>query len=494
MERVSGLDASFLAFETPTMMLHVSAVMVFDPSDDGGDAETPFFERVRRLVERRLPLVPPLRRRAVRVPFGLHHPVWVDDPHFELEAHLRRASLPTPGGPRELAQLVADIAARPLDDRRPLWEMHVVEGLESGHVALVAKLHHAIIDGTSGAELLAAFFDVGPAEREALQPAEPWCPRMLPSDGDLLAGALSSLVHQPERAVSAVRRTMGAVRDLAERNRRLREEDDTEPPPAPFRAPRTSLNGALSSQRRFGFAHVPLGDLRAVGHVFGATVNDVVLAAVSGALRRRLVDGGELPDNPLVAIVPISTRAGTDSGELGNRVHAMLVSLATTEADPVVRLRAIAAGSRLAKEQASVLSEDLVRQWAQLAVPAVATRLARLATNLRIFDRLPAPANVLVSNIVGPEIPLWCAGARLVALYPVGPLAEGVGLNVTVISYAETLYLGLLGCRSLVPDLDQVVHHLTDAFAELVKMAVRSGAGGRENAGSHHPGPRARGG
>jgi diacylglycerol O-acyltransferase / wax synthase len=474
-ERLSGLDASFLAMETPTMKLHVSAVMIFEPSGPTVDGPAMSFERVRQVVEERLHLVPPLRRRAVRVPFGLHHPVWVEDPDFDLDFHVRRAGVPAPGGPHELAAFVSDVVSRPLDLDRPLWEIHFVEGLESGHFALVTKLHHATIDGASGAEALAAFFDLGPEPRSVPAPARPWQPDELPNERDLVAGALSSLTRQPERAASAVRRTVGAARGLAERNRRLREEEGLDPPPAPFSAPRTSLNGAISAHRRFAFLQAPLEDVQTVRRAFGGTVNDVVLASVAGALRRLLTERGEVLDDPLVAMVPMSTRVPADAGLLGNKVHAMLVSLATTVADPVERLRVISAGTGLAKEQARVLSEDLLREWAQLAVPALSSRLARLAGNLRLFDHVPALFNVLVSNIPGPDIPLWCAGARLVALYPVGPLADGVGLNVTVISYSGTLYVGILGCRSLVPEVDHVAHLLSDALGELVKVAVRTG-------------------
>jgi WS/DGAT/MGAT family acyltransferase len=475
MERLSGLDAGFLAMETATMRLNVSAVMVFEPPVPTEDETELPFDRVRRLVGERLHLVPPLRRRVVRVPFGLHHPVWVEDPDFDLDFHVRRASVPAPGGPNELSAFVGEVAGRPLDLDRPLWEMHVVEGLESGHFAVVTKLHHATIDGASGAEILAAFFDLGPEPRLVLPPAQPWQPDDLPSEWDLITGALSSLTRQPERAVSALCRTVGAVHSLAERNRRLREEDGIDPPPAPFSAPRTSLNGAISAHRRFAFFHAPLDDVQTIRHAFGGTVNDVVLACVGGALRRVLAERGDVLDDPLVALVPMSTRSPADAGVLGNKVHAMLVSLATSVADPVERLRVISSGTRLAKEQARVLSEDLLREWAQLAVPALSSRLARLAGNLRLFDHVPALFNVLVSNIPGPDVPLWCAGARLVALYPVGPLADGVGLNVTVISYTGTLYVGVLGCRGLVPEVDHVAHHLSDAVGELLKVAVRNG-------------------
>ncbi|HUY21221.1 MAG TPA: wax ester/triacylglycerol synthase family O-acyltransferase [Acidimicrobiales bacterium] len=477
MERLSGMDAAFLALETDTMHMHVAAVMVFDPSspEDGHDLPPLHVDRLRALVDERIHLVPPLRRRVVRVPFGLHHPVSVDDPHFELEHHLRRASLPAPGGPGELGAFVADVVGRPLDQHAPLWEMHLVEGLESGYVAVVPKVHHSLFDGASGAEVLAAFLDAGPVPRAVPPPLRPWRPEAIPSEAELVGSAMSSLARQPERAAGALRRTVGAFRDLAERNRRLREEDDIEPPPAPFRAPRTSINGAISPHRRFAFAQMPLEELRTVRHAFGGTLNDVVLAAVAGALRRLLAERGERLQDPLVAMVPMSVRQESERGALGNRVSAMLVSLATSVADPVERFTTIASGTRLAKDQARVISEELFRGWAQLAFPALSSRIARLAGNLRVFDHVPPLFNVLVSNVAGPTVPLWCAGARLVGLYPVGPLIEGVGLNVTVASYEDTLYVGILGCRELVPEVVHFGDHLADAFAELVKAAVRTG-------------------
>lgn len=485
MQRLSGLDAAFLALETPAMHMHVSAVMVFEPPDEAetrGEPPAFHFDRMRDVFEERIHLVPALRRRAMRVPFGVNHPVWVDDPAFELDFHLRRASLPAPGGPNELTEFVAEVVARPLEQSRPLWEMHLVEGLESGHLAVVPKLHHAMIDGVSGAEVMAAFLDPEPGITRPT--ADPGHRRRenLPSDPELLAWAMSSLIRQPERAFGAIKKTYGAVRELSERNRRLREEQEKLPPPAPFKAPRTSLNGSISPHRRYAFLQVPLEDLRYVRRVFGGTVNDVVLAAVAGALRRLLAERGERIDEPLVGMVPISVRDAPASepgegigGSVHNKVSAMLVSLATSVQDPVERLGAIAEGTRLAKEQARVLSDELIGGWAQLAFPALSSRLARLAGNLRVFDHLRPLFNVVVSNITGPPVPLWCAGSKLVAAYPVGPIVEGVGLNVTVMSYMGSLYVGLLGCRELVPEVEHLAHLLTDSVDELVKAAQRTG-------------------
>jgi WS/DGAT/MGAT family acyltransferase len=500
MERMSGLDAAFLALETPTTHMCVSVLIVLELPEgaDGAQAPGAHFDRIRQVVSDRLHLVPGLRRRAVHVPFGLGHPVWAEDPGFDLDFHLRRASLPSPGGPNELAAFVADVVSRPLEPNRPLWEMHVVEGLGPGHLAVLAKLHHAMIDGISGLEVMATFLDPGPMTSAVPSPDRLAHMLRVPSGAELLAWAVPALVRQPQRALGALHTTLGAVRGLVEHNRRLRKED-VDPPPAPFRAPRTSLNGAISSRRRFAFLQVPLEEVRAVKRTFGGTVNDVVLAAVGGALRRLLAERGEQLEDSLVAMVPISLRvaspmamSGGNGGvsafgnggvsalgnggvsALGNKVTSMLVSLGTSIADPVERLGTIARGTRLAKEQARLFSEGFVEGWAQLTLPALSTRAARLAGNLRLFDYLPPLFNVTVSNVTGPTIPLWCAGAKLVAVYPAGPIAEGVGLNVTVISYMGTLYIGLVGCRELVPEVEHLALLLSDSVSELVKAARRN--------------------
>jgi diacylglycerol O-acyltransferase / wax synthase len=476
-ERLSGLDAGFLAMETDRMHMHVSAVMVFEPPESSiADTPAAHFDRLHQVVEERLHLVPLMRRRVVRVPFGLHHPMWVEDPHFDLDFHLRRASLPAPGGPRELAEFVADLSGRALDLNRPLWEMHMVEGLESGHIAVVSKMHHAAMDGAAGADTVATFLDLGPEPRLVTPPPRPWRSEPVPSEAELIASALTSLTRQPEKVAGTARNTFDALRSLAERNRRMREEDDVNPPPALFSAPRTSLNGVISPQRRFAFLQGQLDELRTVKQTFGGTINDVVLAAVAGALRRLMAERGEDLDESLVAMVPISLRTEEDRGTHGNKLSAMLVSLATAVADPVERLAVVARSSRLAKGQSGVLSGDLMQRWAQMALPAFSSRVARVAGNLRLFDHIRPLFNVVVSNVPGPEIPLWCAGGRLVALYPVGPIIDGVGLNITVFSYLGSMYFGILGCRELVPEVDHLAELLADSLAELVKAALRTGS------------------
>jgi len=485
--RLAGLDGAFLALESPTTHLHIMGAMVFDPAEVPGGIG---FARIRSLVAERLPLVPPFRMRMVEVPFGLQHPTLVEDPGFDLDYHVRRASLPSPGGTAELTALVADLAARPLDRTRPLWEFHVVEGLEGGRFALVSKVHHAIVDGVSGAEVLAAFVDPTPdpthrrpfaADAVARRPRRtggpepappdggPWTPPGLPGDLERIRGSLGALPGQFDAAARTIVRTVQTARTLAARRRDL-----TGPlPPAPFQAPRTSINGAISAHRRVAFADLPLDGVRRVAAVFGGTANDVVLAVTSGALRVLFAGRAEAPDSSLVALVPVSVRTTEERGALGNRVSAMLVSLATGVDDPVARLGRIRQGTADAKEQCRSVGPDVYSAWADAAFPAVATRLARLVTNLRVFDHVAPLFNLVVSNVPGPDVPLFLAGARMTSLHPIGPILEGVGVNVTVFSYLDSVHVGVQACRDLVPDVDVLARAMEEALDELVAEADR---------------------
>lgn len=494
MERLTGLDGAFLALESPTTHLHILGAMVFDPSEVPGGLG---FRQIRAWVGDRVPLVPPFRMRMVEVPFGLRHPAFVEDPAFDLDFHVRRAGLPGPGGRDEFTALVADIASRPLDRRRPLWEFHVVEGLEHGHIGLVSKVHHAIIDGVSGAEVLAAFFDVTPdptprplfgghpGRRRPDASVDPeggtegtpgrdrseaeWAPPPLPGELDQVRDALCALPTQLEAVARTVTRTVRTARVLADRNR----ERTGVLPPSLFEAPRTSINRAISPQRRVAFADLPLGDIRRISEVLGGTTNDVVLTVTAGALRGFFAGRDEYPDSSLVALVPVSVRTEEERSSLGNRVSGMLVSLATGVSDPVARLGRIRDGMGMAKEQNRDIDPEVFSSWAEAAFPAVATRVSRLVTNFRLFDRVAPLFNLIVSNVPGPGIPLYLAGARLVSLYPLGPIVEGMGLNVTVFSYRDTVHVGVQGCWDLVPEIEDLARGMEDALAELLEEARR---------------------
>jgi diacylglycerol O-acyltransferase len=465
MQRLTGLDATFLYLETPNNHMHVASTAVFDPSTIPGGYS---FEKVRGLVEDRLPLLPPFRRRLVEIPFQIHHPLWIEDPDFDLDYHVRRAALPAPGGDRELAEFAAEAMSRPLDRKRPLWEMYVVEGLENGMIAIVTKTHHAAIDGVSGAELTVNLLDLQ-AEPTPVDPAlaEGWKPDREPTDVELVAFAVNSLIRQPLKAVKSARRTM----ELALRLRRRNREPGVNPPPAPLSAPRTSLNGAITPHRRFAFTQVTLDDVKQVKNALGGTVNDVVLALCAGALRQYLQDEGELPDKSLVAMVPVSVRTEDQKGAMGNRVSSMLVALATDVADPVERLRVISEGTKHAKDQEKAIGAEFLTDWAEFAAPAVAARAARLYSSMRLADRHNPFFNVTISNVPGPNIPLYSAGARMVAMYPMGPIADGGGLNITVMSYMGTMFFGLIACRETVPKVANIAHYLNDSLEELKKAA-----------------------
>ena len=468
MRRLTGLDAVFLYMETPTNHMHVGSTAVFDPATVPGGYS---FQKVKDVIAERLHLLPPFRRRLVSIPFELHHPLWIEDPDFDLDYHVRRAGLPKPGGLDELAELAGDFMARPLDRSRPLWEMVVVEGLEHDHIAMLAKVHHAAIDGVSGAELMVNLLDFTAEPRAVDPPEEEWRPDRVPGELERLAYAWASLARQPFRAARAARRTAEAALNIRRRNR----APGTVTPPAPFAAPRTSLNGSITAHRRVALTSVSLDDVKHVKNTFGTTVNDVVMALCAGALRHYLDDRGELPDDPLVAFVPISVRADNEKGAMGNRVAGMFTSLATNIDDPVARLRAINEITCSAKEQQDAIGADTLTDWAEFAAPALAARAARLYSRTNMADRHRPVFNVTISNVPGPSFPLYSAGARLLAYYPHGPIVEGGGLNITVMSYMGSMDFGLVACRETVPGVWDIAHGLGDALDELTKAAAAAG-------------------
>ncbi len=464
MKRLSGLDATFLYLETPSSPMHVSGIFVADPTSAPGGFS---FDAYRQMVADRLHMAPPWRRRLVEVPFGIHHPLWIEDPDFDLDFHVRRAALPAPGGRAELAQFAAEFHAIPLDRSRPLWLLYIVEGLEGGRVALVSKTHHAAIDGVSGAEIVVNLLDMSP-EVQPHEPDEAWQSDRVPTDAELVAYALRSLARQPLAAVKAAQRTVEMTLNLRRRNR----HPDVEPPPAPFAAPKTSINTPITPHRRFAMADVSLNDVKKVKNAFGCTVNDVVIALCAGALRKHFESHDEVIDTDLVAMVPISVRTEDDKGEMGNKVSAMLTSLATTIDDAGQRLEAIVAGTRRAKEQEKAIPADTLSDWTEFMAPAVAARAARLYSAMRVADKVRPLFNVVISNVPGPSFPLYTCGAELEAMYPMGPITDGVGLNITIFSYRGSIHFGLVACRESVPDVDHMSDNLQDSLDELVKAAA----------------------
>ncbi|HLW17312.1 MAG TPA: wax ester/triacylglycerol synthase family O-acyltransferase [Actinomycetota bacterium] len=458
MERLSGLDAGFLYMETPNAHMHTLKIAVIDPSDS-----TPrySFQAVKDVLASRIHLLPPFRRRIVEVPWRLHHPVWIEDPNFDIDYHVRRVGCPAPGGPREFCEMISDVASRPLDREHPLWEIWVVEGLEDGRVGFVAKMHHTIADGLAAAALLANVMQTVPE-----QPSEtsPWKPEAIPSNKTLLFDAVADIGKDLRDLPNLLKRTFEAMTALR-RNRR----DAVVKTPLPFSTAKTSFNAALTPHRTFAMTTLSLADVKAVRSAFGVTVNDVVLAVCAGALRRYLTDRAELPSKPLVAGVPTSTSTEPRLG--GNRVSNMFVTLRTDLDDPIARLKEIQAQTKAAKVVHNILGTEMLADWSQQTPPRPFAWFMRLYSRRGWASRHRPPINLVVSNVPGPPQPLEIVGARLETLSSVGPILEGIGLNITVWSYVGAMNFGIVACREHMPDIWSLADALRDSLVELRKAA-----------------------
>ncbi|MGI9601888.1 MAG: WS/DGAT/MGAT family O-acyltransferase [Acidimicrobiales bacterium] len=480
MQQLTGLDTSFLNMESASTYGHVCGLAVFDPSSV---ATTVTFDDVKALIAERIHLLPPYRRRLVEVPFGIDHPHWIEDPDFDLDFHVRHIGLPAPGDRHQLAAQVARIVARPLDRRRPLWELYVIEGLEDGLTAQLTKIHHSAIDGVSGAEILANLLDVQAEPRVVDPPEVAWQPEDEPSQYQMLFRGLVSVAGTPRKGFRLGRDAVRNLPALADSmgmgelpgTSQFRQLTGRKPPEmlseATTSAPRTSFNNAISPHRSFAFGSVSLDTVKQIKTTFDVTVNDVVMALCSGALRRYLERRDELPDDPLIAMVPVSVRTEDQAGTYGNQVASMTASLHTQLADPVERLAAIHQSMKIAKEKHQALPANLLQDFAEFAPPAVAARAARVIARAARTDWMNLPFNVVVSNVPGPQFALYCMGAELVANYPVSAINDGVGLNMTVQSYNGSLDFGLVGCAELVPDIWDIMADLHATLDELVAEA-----------------------
>lgn len=475
MQQLTGLDAAFLAMETSSVYGHVGSVCVLDPSTS---PEPLTLERLQRLISTRLHLVPPFRRRLAEVPFGFDQPYWIEDPDFDIEFHVRELALPAPGDDKQLAEQAARLHARQLDRRRPLWELYLISGLSGGRMAIYTKVHHAAIDGVSGNDILAAVLDLAPEGRDLGEVPE-WECDQAPSPVGLLARSAVSLAGHPVRAAKLTAQLARSLPGLAvsparpnvplvERFLPPRRNASAILSQTGLRAPRTPFNRPVGPHRRWAFCTVAIKDVKDVKNAAGATVNDVVMALCAGALRRWLVDHDALPDGPLVAAVPVSVRTEQQKGQGGNRVSTMTAPLPTHLSEPDERLAHCHEAMRAAKEQHGALPADLLSDVTQFAMPALAGQAARMAARLRLVEWL-SPFNLIISNVPGPNLPLYYAGARLLSYYPLSAIADGQGLNITVMSYEEGMHFGLVADRDLVPDLDRLAGYLVDELDDLKK-------------------------
>lgn len=469
MDRLSGLDASFLYLETPAQLMHVCGVMVLDPST----MPTPYsFASFQAGVEERVRDVPEFTRKLRRVPLGLDHPIWVRDQRFDIERHIHRLAVPSPGGYAELTSLVAHLAGLPLDRSRPLWEMAVIEGYRDGgdeKVVVFLKMHHSTVDGVSGNNLLAHLCSL-----EADAP--PLTPEARPHERDatsreLFGRAVLSRAALPVHVAKILAPTVGGVASTIGRARAGTAMA------APLTAPRTSFNGTITGHRSVALADLPLDDVRAVKKATGTTVNDVVLAIAGGALRAYLDERGELPDTSLIASVPVSVHETSRRAHGANKVSSLFARLGTDVEDPLERLEAMAVSNRQAKEHHQAISADSLQDWAEFAAPRTFGLAVRAYAGFRLAEKHPPAINLVISNVPGPPLPIYFLGGRVDALYPLGPVFHGAGLNITVVSNNGTVHVGVIACRESMPDADALVRHFPDELARLRETVAAAEAG-----------------
>jgi diacylglycerol O-acyltransferase / wax synthase len=455
-ERLSSLDASFLYLETPAMHMHVAGVSVFAPRDDGPLT----YEDVAQVAEARLHLAPRLRQRVLRVPANLARPLWVDDERFDLDFHLCRAAIPSPGGRLQLERAIGRVLSRPLDRSKPLWELYVFEGLSEGRTAVLLKMHHALADGISGMLIASALFDLAPDADLGPPPKQPWQPEPAPGTAELAADAVEDLLlhpmealvriaEAPRHAAAVIGQTLDGLRSIAGMGA---------PPTGPF-------DVHIGPNRRFATAEVAFERIRAVKNALGGTVNDVVLAAVAGGLHDLLHARSEPTRGRMLRVmVPVSVRSKAEQGDVGNRVAPAFIDIPVGGTTPAARLRRVRAATRELKESAQAVSADSIIGLGAFAPPAIHAMAARMVSRGRWF-------NLVVSNVPAPQVPLYMGGAKLLASYPSMPLGETSGLSVACTSLGGTMAFGLTADWDALPDIEVLARGIERAVGELEKAA-----------------------
>jgi diacylglycerol O-acyltransferase / wax synthase len=456
-DRLTGLDSSFLHLERDGTQMHVASTTLFE-------GPAPPYVEFRDHIESRLHLVPRFRQKVRFVPFGQGRPVWVDDPHLNLAYHVRHTSLPEPGSEQQLRTLAARIFSEQLDRSKPLWEIWLVEGLKGGRFAIVGKTHHAMVDGVSGVDITTVLFDIEQDPADTPRALERWIPEPEPNRAQLLAEALLERTINPREIVRGVRRIVRGPR------RALRKATDMALAAGSFAwtgiaAPRSPFNFEVGTHRRFAWVRASLADMKQVKNELGGTVNDVILAAVAGALGRYMRSRGQSTEGlELRAMVPVSVRTAEERGALGNRVTSMMAPLPVWCEDPKRRLELVRQSMGDLKQSKQAMGATLLTQLADFAPPTIAGQAARLQSRQRFF-------NLVVTNIPGPQFPLYLMGRRMERVFPMVPLAKNQGVCIGVMSYDGQVNFGLIGDYDGMPDLEDLAQDLEDSITELIEAA-----------------------
>ena len=483
MRQLTSLDAQFLALENERTSGHVGSIAIYDPSTAPGGEVT--LEDLKRMIGERIHLLTPFRWRLVTVPFSLDHPFWAEEGEVDLDYHVRELALPAPGDMRQLTEQTARIFERGLDRDHPLWEIYLIQGLQDGRIAMLTKVHHSALDGLSGAEILVTLLDLEPTGREIPPPEPGRAPDPVPGRPELLA---RGLLAAPRRSLRALRsmpstlpnldlvptlRSVPGVNAIAGTARRVSGAipgHDDEVPVDRLLAPRTSLNRRISAHRRIALTTVSLSEVKRIKNHFGVTVNDTIVAITAAALRSWLLEHDELPDEPLLAMVPVSVRLPEEFGTYGNRVSMMVVPIPTNEPDPEVRIRRAHEDLDTAKARHRMTPRMLMEEANEGIPPVLLGRTARALLRVAGSGQLNPPLNVVISNVPGSPVPLYCAGALLEANYPLSVITDGMGVNLTIISYRDRIDFGIIGDREEIPDVWFLADAVQEAFGELAAL------------------------
>ena len=457
-DRLTSLDASFLHLEDASAHMHVASVMLFD-------GEPPPYAELIDAIEARLHLVPRYRQRLAFVPLGQGRPKWVDDPHLNLRYHVRSTALPSPGSEDQLKALAGRVFSQALDRDKPLWELWLVEGLEGGRFAVLAKTHHSLVDGISGVDIVTVLFDTSPEPAAPPDPGDRWLPRPLPSRAQLLGEALIERTTVPTEIARTARAAVRGPRRLLEGAREAAVGVGAMAWAGINAAPRSPYNKPIGPHRRFTWVRAELADLKAIKDQLGGTVNDVVMATVAGALGRHLRDQGQNTDGlELKAMVPVSVRTDLERGALGNRVAAMMAPLPVWCHEPLARLDVVREQLKGLKQGGQAVGAQVLTQLSGFAPPTVMGQASRLMARQRFF-------NLVVTNVPGPQFPLYLLGRELKQPFPMVPLARNQGLGIALMSYNGRINFGLVGDYDLLWDLETLAEHLRESLAELADAA-----------------------
>ncbi len=492
MKQLGGIDATFLYMETPETPMHVAGLTLYEPPENFSGS---FFEHFKEFFLTRMHLAPIFEKKLARTVLELDHPLWVDAGELDFDYHLRRATLPSPGTWRQLEELVGELHSVPLDRTRPLWQFTIIEGLDDSNVAIYSKVHHAAVDGGAGMAIAAALYDMSPVPRQVKPPA-PKKPVRKPSIEERailgINDAVQNVIRQQLNIMQAVPQVLGTLTDLLAPPKNVDGKPSAGGIPSipDVLAPKTPFNVTITSQRSYAARALSLTDAKLVSKATGTKINDVVMAICAGALRPYLADRKALPKKPLVAFVPISLRE-PGNAEASNQVFGMFCPIATQLEDPLERLKAIQKTANDSKSLAGTMKDVSPKDFTLLGAPILLPGLAQLYGRTGLADLMPSTTNLTISNVPGPPFPLYCAGAKILAMYPVSIPVHGIALNITVQSYQDRLEFAITADRKAVPDaakladlFEPALDELKQAVAKLAKPEAKPKAGEKDQPGA----------